>query len=232
MGFKKLRHRIRSSLAGIVSVVILSSASAHATIIDWNTWLSASEGTISTKDGPVTVRYLAGGPIDNLVANYPSYTPSSTFADGSIVSNAPTSANGILQIIGGNPNINTIIFSAPVVNPVMAIWSLGQNLSYSVVTSSFNFINATPLFVSGGPSQEYGGLPITVLDNVVSGTEGNGTVRFIGTFSSLSWTNPVAEDWYGFNVGAPAPVPEPGTMMLLGAGFLGLAIYGKRRRNA
>jgi hypothetical protein len=29
-----------------------------------------------------------------------------------------------------------------------------------------------------------------------------------------------------------APVPEPGTMVLLGAGFLCLAIYGKRRRNA
>jgi hypothetical protein len=29
-----------------------------------------------------------------------------------------------------------------------------------------------------------------------------------------------------------APVPEPGTMMMLGAGFLGLAVYGKRRRNA
>ncbi|GFO55260.1 hypothetical protein GMSM_22670 [Geomonas sp. Red276] len=30
----------------------------------------------------------------------------------------------------------------------------------------------------------------------------------------------------------PPPVPEPGTMMMLGAGFLSLAIYGKRRRNA
>lgn len=28
-----------------------------------------------------------------------------------------------------------------------------------------------------------------------------------------------------------APVPEPGTVLLLGAGFLGAAIYGKRRRN-
>jgi len=31
--------------------------------------------------------------------------------------------------------------------------------------------------------------------------------------------------------GGAAPVPEPNTMILLGAGLLGLAIYGKRRMN-
>jgi hypothetical protein len=32
--------------------------------------------------------------------------------------------------------------------------------------------------------------------------------------------------------GSSPPVPEPGTLMLLGAGFLGLAVYGKRRMHA
>lgn len=35
----------------------------------------------------------------------------------------------------------------------------------------------------------------------------------------------------GFFVESITPVPEPGTMLLLGAGFLSLAIYGKRRKN-
>lgn len=37
----------------------------------------------------------------------------------------------------------------------------------------------------------------------------------------------------GFATNGPAtvPTPEPGSMMLLGAGFLGLAFYGKRRKN-
>lgn len=52
-----------------------------------------------------------------------------------------------------------------------------------------------------------------------------------GTFS-LAFQNAGSD-----NIGALldnveiAPVPEPGTVMLLGAGFLGLAIFAKRRKN-
>ncbi|MFZ3208417.1 MAG: PEP-CTERM sorting domain-containing protein [Geobacteraceae bacterium] len=211
----------------IVGTLVFAFAGtyAHAAPINWNTWASNTAGTMGT----VAVSFTAGGSMDNLVSNYPSYLPASTFADGIVVSNAPIGGNGIIQLSGGNQNVNTLQFSAPVLNPVMAIWSLGQG----GINASFNFTNATPTFVAGGPSNEYSGQPITVLGNTVSGIEGNGTVEFNGTFSSISWTNPVYEFWYGFNVGAPesAPVPEPGTMMLLGLGMAGLAIYGKRRKN-
>jgi len=78
----------------------------------------------------------------------------------------------------------------------MAIWSLG---SPSVLVS-FDFSNATPIFVVGGPNADFGGQAITVVGNTVSGREGNGVVQFMGSISSISWTD-TPELWYGFTIG-------------------------------
>lgn len=203
---------------------------ANAATIDWNTWASNSAGSISTTSGPISVSYA--GEMSGYYTNYPSWGPSATFADGTVVANAPVAANGIVRLVGGGGGgavVDTVTFSRAVVNPVFSIWSLGQGGD----TASFSFIGATPVLVAGGPGAEYGGSSISVSGNDVMGTEGDGTVQFIGTFTSISWTNPVAEDWYGFNVGVAgvaAVVPEPGSigMLLAGLTLTGLAL---RRRN-
>jgi len=208
-------------LAGLCSLALGSVATeASAATITWNTWNTSSTGTM----GSVNVTY--NGPA-NLMTNYPSYTPTTTFADGTIVNNAPQSTNNILQIFGGNSNIYTMSFSQALINPVMAIWSLGQGGD----PTSFVFTQ-TPTFVVGGPSAEYGGQAITVVGNTVGGVEGNGTIEFLGTFSSISWSNPQFENWYGFNVGytAVSPVPEPSTWGMMIMGFLGLGYLAYRRR--
>jgi hypothetical protein len=164
------------------------------------------------------------------VASYPSWTPTTSWADGVVVNNAPVSANGIMQLDGGTSALNTLTFSTPVENPVIAIWSLGA----PGTSASFVF-DATPVLIAGGPSAEYGGSSISVSGNTVYGSEGNGTVEFIGTYSSITWTNPQFEFWYGFDVGAPslpaAAAPEPASLALLAIGTVSIIGYGWRRRK-
>lgn len=215
----------------LAAAALTASGLAHAATIDWNTWASNSAGSISTASGPISVTY--SGEMSGYYTNYPSWGPSTTFADGTTVANAPVAANGIVRLIGGGGDravVDTVTFSQAVVNPVFSIWSLGQGGN----TASFHFLGATPVFVAGGPGAEYGGSSISVSGNDVLGTEGDGTVQFMGTFTSISWTNPVAENWYGFDVGVAgvaAVVPEPGSwgMLLAGLTLTGLAI---RRRGA
>ena len=74
---------------------------------------------------------------------------------------------------------------------------------------------------------------LLVVGNVVSGQEVNGTIQFQGTFTSLTWTNPQFENWYGFNVGfqSVAPVPEPATWFMMILGFAGVGYMTYRRKR-
>lgn len=204
--------------------LLATGLSAQADVISWNQWESGAAGTITTAGTTVEVTFSGELPT-SYYADYPSWLPAATYADGTVVENAPT--GGIKRLHGGSDAVNAIEFSTPVVNPVMAIWSLGQ----PSLQARFDFIDATPVFIAGGVSQEYGGSAIVVDGQSVIGNEGNGTVQFIGTFDRISWTNPVSESWYGFNVGIVGAVPEPGTwwLALSGLGLLGWAARRQRR---
>jgi hypothetical protein len=159
------------------------------------------------------------------LTNYPSWTPTTTFSGG-IVGNAPPAANNSIQIEGGVSYTESITFSSPVADPIMAIWSLGQGGDQA----SFNFTQSEPFtIVAGGPSAEYGGSSITAVGNSVFGSEGNGVVQFNGTFSTITFTTPSFENYYAFTVGEDATltgatVPEPGTFSLLGLGLCALPL--------
>ena len=133
---------------------------------------------------------------------------------------------------GDNATVDTITFATAVVNPVMAIWSLGQAPPYQTINASFNFINAPFAIESGGPSAEYSGTSITQSGNIVYGLEGNGTIQFNGTYTSISWTNPVSEYWYGFTVGTPTPLPAALPLFATGLGAMGLLGWRRKRKNA
>lgn len=96
--------------------------------------------------------------------------------------------------------------------------SVGPNAQGQPDGPGYGIVNG---FVAGNKvnaSDPYINNQLTVLLNVAEGFDLN-SITGVGF-------------QYGTNLDTTPPVPEPGTMMLLGAGFLGLAVYGKRRRNA
>jgi len=215
--------KFKIALAAVLAVGLTGSASA--TPIDWTQWntgfTTGSTGGAATGSGGISY----SGELQNLLFGYPSWGPPGTF-NGGTISNAPPPAGGIIQLFGGGTTIDTITFATPVVDPVMAIWSLGQG------GRPASFVFDSPFTIeSGGPSNEYGGNPLTFIVGGVNGVEGNGTIQFHGTFSSISWTNPLNENWYGFTVGTVSAVPEPSTWAMLILGFAGIGFMTYRRRN-
>jgi hypothetical protein len=216
--------RVTCSIAAAACIGAVAIQPAAAATV-WTDWTSVTTGATGTVAGTlagagVTYNGEVGSAVTNGTTNI--WAPNSSFIGGTST-DSPSSVNDVIYLIGSAPGTNTITFSSPVVNPLIAIWSLGS----PVVPASFTF-NQTPTFEAGGPNIAFGGGPIVVAGNVVSGREGNGVVQFSGTFSSLSWTD-TFENYYGFTVGTAGPVPEPSEYLMLVVGLVLLGTVVRRR---
>jgi hypothetical protein len=219
-----------STLAGIAALAVAFAGGAQASTIDWTTWgtpssTGSSGGAVAGTSGSVGVSYT--GEIQSIQTGIIYQTPAGTFSGGS-VGNAPADGLTTIQLFGGGTVVDTVTFSTAVVNPVFAIWSLGQG----GINAAFDFIGSPSFAIqSGGPSAQYNGGTIVQNGSNINGIEGNGTIQFFGTFNSISWTNPVLENWYGFQVGTVASVPESSTWAMMLLGFAGIGLMGYRRRK-
>lgn len=214
-------------------------------------------GVITTSGSSVTVTYnnplgvgfyQTSGGIDYWVNNGDGRNDAISPYTSTAVDNSPTGTD-IVALRYAGPQ--TLTFSEAIANPVFAFVSLNGN-GYSFLNQDFDILsvggvdgNACGYWGCGGVTKEVvpiGGGDIEYRLNAsnVGGTEPHGVIRFTGAFNSLTWNSQSNEYWNGFTVGVQGtaeevfppditPVPEPGTLLLLGGGLAVGAIRARRR---
>ena len=188
----------------------------------WTDWVSASpdevSGSITAGRRTVDVTY-SGGLNFALTSDGSDYWDFPETYTSPEVSNAPPS--DLISLTGGTAN--TVTFSTPVINPLLAIVSLNG--------PGFTFAGTPSLEVLSSGCGAYGCGTLQVSGNMLStvgGGEGHGLVRLNGTFTSITFAGG-NEYWRGIQVGiTDAAIPEPATWMSIAGGLMLLAF---RRRN-
>lgn len=237
----------RFSLILLLAGTIVFTATAYADTLTWSGWSSQTysagvytvTGNMTINSQNVTVTYTStdlnftnlNGAGTNYYLCGASSCPVYSWTNGTDTINAPPNSD-IVAIDGYNVQ-HTITFSTPVVDPVMALVSLGQ--TNPCCQTQYTFNSAFSILTSGGGW--WGGGSLSQSGDTVIGVEGDGLLEFNGTFSSISWTGANPEGWNGFRFGAfnTAPiaptVPEPASLVLFGSGLAGLAEIVRRKRS-
>lgn len=238
--------RLLSALLVVAGISLpLTATAVPYHYVDWltaNVGAGTASGVITLPDAStVTVNFAAvfanGNPGNlefaqtNSGNNY--WNPSTPYISPQ-VDNAPPGTD-LLALRGGLNQIYRVTLSEPIKDPIMAIVSLGRagsNTTYDF-DSPFTIVSEGRGFWGGNTTTALEQLP----GDILVGNEGHGTIQFIGTFSTFTWTVPTPENWHGFTFGIrtteriepPLGVPEPGSLALFGLGLA--ALVGRRRQR-
>jgi hypothetical protein len=189
-----------------------TSDGGGAPTVYWANWTQvtpgtpgSATGTLSPPSGDVQVSYAGevdpesattGGTTLSGVGPV-TFAPPSTFLSAT-VANAPP-PTGMIALAGTGMVAQTITFSTPVLNPLIAVLGVGNPLGGSL---EFDF-DATPRILSTGPYVVTGittNGTLAVSGQSLTGSEGTGVVEFAGTFTSIAFTIPMAEQLGDFAV--------------------------------
>ncbi len=193
----------------------------------WTDWTPALTGSLTQNGNKVGVSYTGDRAGLDFDASYFDVPGSFTNA---VVSNTPQDL-GTVRMVGGAATVNSFHFSSAVIDPVIALFSVGQ----AGTPARFVFLDS-PSFVIGaqGAGHWAGGSLVLSAPFTVSGVEGNGLLQFKGTYTDIRFTTPDFENYYGATVGAmTTAVPEPQSLALMLAGLVsGATVLRLRRKQA
>ncbi|MDA8745662.1 fibro-slime domain-containing protein [Rubripirellula amarantea] len=132
--------------------------------------------------------------VDDTGTDY--WNPSAPYVSDVVVNRPP--GTDILTLVGGVDQIYRVTLSEPIVDPVMAILSLGDlgTPTRYDFDSPFEIVSQGVGFFGGGADnlkKEEG--------DVLVGNEGHGVIKFLGRYDEFTWTVPTPETWHGFTFG-------------------------------
>lgn len=232
-----MTRTLKSAVLGF-AFGLCAAQPALAGPVQWTDWTAATAGAVAGTMGATTVNFTGtilfaqtafgvqfGGGASSTTDYWTEPNLAALpYTGNAVVSNRPP---GFELVAFSAASSNTLTFGAPVTGLLMAIVSMGQG----GVPVTYDFDTPFTVLSEGQGFWGNGTFTLGAIDQLI-GRELHAVIQFTGTVSSINWTS-TAENWHGFTVGVPLQgVPEPGTLVLLGAALAGIACARRRLTRA